>query len=285
MTDYRTFEKHLVTSYDEAASRYRRDDEIEVRSENHRRLCGNLGRISAAFGRAIDVLDAGCGTGRHFHCLQNVNRLVGLDLSPEMLSAAAHPVAGSDVTARNIELIRGSVYEAEFPASSFDFIYSLGVFGHGAQITTALCAKFNEWLRPGGRLYFNTIDTAIDPLRVVVRKKLRGALYPVLPQKMRRKLDERAARSPVFRMDHDALQTIVRAGGFVDFHFSPAVCRTPLWQGVHWECVATKLPSISTSRGAGTAAQAAIAMGTYLVNISDSAERSIASVAPILAVL
>ncbi len=36
----------------------------------------------------IDVLDAGCGTGRHFHCLQHVRLLVGVDISAEMLRAA-----------------------------------------------------------------------------------------------------------------------------------------------------------------------------------------------------
>ncbi len=126
MTDYRNYEAALSASYNLAAEQYRRDDEIEVRSENHRRLCGNLGRMSGAFGREIDVLDAGCGTGRHFHCLNNVRCLVGLDISIDMLHAAAKPVRQSDVTARQIELIRGSIYEQVFPAESFDLIYSIG---------------------------------------------------------------------------------------------------------------------------------------------------------------
>jgi SAM-dependent methyltransferase len=240
MVDFTKYEKDLSASYDEAANDYRRDDEIEVQSENHQRLCGNLGRLSGSFGREIDVLDAGCGTGRHFHCLKNVRRLVGLDISEAMLQAAANPVRKADVSAQEIELVRGSVYEQSFPAGSFDLIYSLGVFGHGAQITAELCAKLHQWLRPGGRLYFNTIESSVDPTRVAVRKKIRRAVYPVLPSSVQRKLDEREARYPVFRMQHDEMESIVTAGGFKDFTVAFNVCRTPLWKGVHLECCARK---------------------------------------------
>lgn len=240
MTDYHENEKNLAVSYDGVADRYRRDDEIEVQSENHRRLCGNLGRMSASFGRDIDVLDAGCGTGRHFHCLENVHRLLGLDISAEMLHAAANPVRRADVTARQIQLVRGSIYEHSFPAESFDLIYSLGVFGHGAQFTAELCANFHRWLRPGGRLYFNVIETSVDPTPVAVRRKLRKMVYPVLPRSIQRKLDERAAQYPVFHMQHDELAAVVLQGGFTDFNLSLNVCRTPLWKGVHLECYARK---------------------------------------------
>ena len=243
MNDVRGYEKKLAASYDEAAERYRRDDEIEVQSENHRRLCGNLGRMSASFARDIDVLDAGCGTGRHFHCLENVHCLVGLDISAEMLHAAANPVRRADVTARQIQLVRGSIYEHSFPPESFDLIYSLGVFGHGAQVTAELCANFHRWLRPGGRLYFNVIESSVDPTPVAVRRKLRKMVYPVLPRPIQRKLDEREARYPLFHMRHDELAAVVLEGGFKDFVLSLNVSRTPLWKGVHLECYAQKVNS------------------------------------------
>ena len=240
MTEYRNREEELSASYNLAAEQYRRDDEIEVQSENHRRLCGNLARMSDSFGREIDVLDAGCGTGRHFHCLNKVRRLVGLDISIDMLHAAANPVRRADVTARQIQLIRGSIYHQEFPAESFDLIYSLGVFGHGAKMTPELCATFHRWMRPGGRLYFNVIESSVDPTPVAVRRKLRKMVYPALPRPIQRKLDERAAQYPVFHMQHDELAAVVLQGGFTDFSLSLNVCRTPLWKGVHLECYAQK---------------------------------------------
>lgn len=240
MTDHRNYEAALTASYSLAAEQYRRDDEIEVRSENHRRLCGNLGRMSDAFGREIDVLDAGCGTGRHFHCLNNVRRLVGLDISVEMLHAAANPVRQSDVTARQIELLQGSIYEHVFPVESFDLIYSLGVFGNGARVTPELCSTFYRWLRPGGRLYFNVIESSVDPAPVALRRKIRKMIYPALPRSIQHKLDERAARHPVFHMQHDELAGVVLQGGFTDFTLSLNLCPTPLWKGVHLECDAQK---------------------------------------------
>ncbi len=238
--DYSAYKKNLSAAYDVAAKRYRSDDEIEIRSANHCRLCGNLRRICASFGREIDVLDAGCGTGRHFHCLRNVNRLVGLDLSAEMLRAAETPVKQSEVVARSVHLVRGSLYEHCFPEDSFHVIYSLGVFGHGAQITTDLCAKFQRWLRPGGRLYFNALESAVDPVPLRVKKRIRKALYAIAPRSMQRRLDAREARFPVLRMTHDELVSIMRSGEFSDFTVSMNVSRTPPWRGVHLECIARK---------------------------------------------
>ena len=240
MPDYRNHEEELSASYNIVAEQYRRDDEIEVQSENHRRLCGNLARMSGSFGREIDVLDAGCGTGRHFHCLSKVRRLVGLDISMDMLHAAANPVHRADVMAGEIQLIRGSIYQHAFPAESFDLIYSLGVFGHGAKVTADLCANFRRWLRPGGLLYFNVIETSVDPTPVAVRRKLRKLVYPMLPRPVQQRLDEREARYPVFHMRHDELAAVVSEGGFKNFTLSLNICRTPLWKGVHLECRAQK---------------------------------------------
>ena len=78
--------------YDRGASQYRRDDEIEARTENHQRLGGNLRRICRSFPDPVRVLEIGCGTGRYFHWLENVDLLVGVDLSAEMLREAERPL-------------------------------------------------------------------------------------------------------------------------------------------------------------------------------------------------
>ena len=188
----------------------------------------------------IHLLDVGCGTGRYFHCLKNVELLVGVDISAEMLRAAETPVKNEELSAKNIRLLQRNIYEHSFSLGMFDFIYSLDVFGHGAQLTIELCRKFYDWLDEAGRLYLNAIGTSEDPPLIVWRRKLKRALYPLLPRRVKRKLDEREARLPVFTMTDEELDTVMRAGGFTDFSISANFCESPLWSGVHLECIATK---------------------------------------------
>ena len=250
--DYRIYEKALTASYGEAAERYRRDDEVEIRTKNHRRVCGNLARISSSFGRSIHVLDVGCGTGRHFHCLRNVELLVGVDISAEMLRAAETPVKSDELSAKNIRLLQRNIYEHSFSSGMFDLIYSLDVFGHGAQFTIELCRKFYDWLDEAGRLYLNAVETSEDPPLIVGRRKLKRALYPLLPRRVKQKLDEREARLPLFTMTDAELETVMRAGGFTDFSISANFCESPMCNGGHLECIATKRQrrvSIAQARG------------------------------------
>jgi len=238
--DYQAFEERLVESYRKVADRYRGDDEIEICTENHQRVCGNLRRISSSFGRKIRVLDVGCGTGRHFHCLRNVQLLVGVDISPEMLRTAGEPVRKQDVSAEEIQLLRENVYDVSFPSASFDFIYSLGLFGYGAPLTLEMCRKFYEWLGSDGRLYLDAIEISnVRPL-IRARKKLKKLVYPLLPRSMQRILDERENHLPFFALTHKDLEELMRASGFSDFVICSNVCRSPLWKGVHLECVASK---------------------------------------------
>ena len=236
-TGQQAFEDMLVESYQRAADQYRRDDEIEVGTENHRRLCGNLRRISAAFGRSIRALDAGCGTGRHFHCLRNVESLVGLDLSAAMLSAAAHPVRKQEITVSQIHLQSGSLYKASFPSGSFDLIYSLGVFGHGTALTLELCRNFYDWLGQGGCLYLNVIEaTHVGPW-ARAKRNVRNLVCPMLPQRLQQRM---ATRQPLFTLTYDQFEALLYASGFTDFTISHVGCRSPLWRGTHLECIACK---------------------------------------------
>src|SRR6185436_9753178 len=90
--NYQQVEERIKAGYREVTDQYRRDDEVEVQTQNHRRLTQSLKQICRSFSHPINVLDVGCGTGRYFHCLENVASLVGMDISEEMLAAAAHPV-------------------------------------------------------------------------------------------------------------------------------------------------------------------------------------------------
>ncbi len=243
--NHRLFESTLTESYDRNASRYRRDDEIEARTENHQRLGGNLRRICRSFKHPIRVLEIGCGTGRYFHWLENTDLLVGTDISPEMLRLAEHPLHETDVTAREIRLIRSNLYETDFEPASFNFIYSLGVFGFGAELTPEMCAKFARWLVPGGCLYFDALEKH-DPGPVVflkrsVKRSLKPAVLPLLPRATRERIEQRTKNAvPTFNHTRDTVERLMAGAGFANFVLSSNTCHSPLWRGLHLECSAQK---------------------------------------------
>lgn len=238
--DYEAVAANVRASYREVTLKYRNDDEIEVTTENHRRLSNILGDLTASFDRPISVLDAGCGTGRYFHCLRNVEELVGIDISPEMLQAARSPVRESEVTAGQIQLICENIHLASFPVGSFDFIYSLGMFGHGCPVTPELCDRFYEWLKPHGRLFFNVVDLSTLSCRYRLRKRLRPIVYPLLPRPLKKKLDERQSWLPFFGMTRRELRKLMEKSSFPQSAISSHVCQSSLWKGVLVECSATR---------------------------------------------
>jgi SAM-dependent methyltransferase len=236
-------EERIRADYRQATAQYRRDDEIEIKTANHRRLCGLLGRICSSFQRPITVLDVGCGTGRYFHCLDNVEHLTGLDVSEDMLAAAAEPVLKEEITARQITLLRGNAYLADFAPRSFDFIYSLGMFGHGSPVTAQICDNFYRWLKPSGKLLFNVVDVAGLPWCYRTRRRLKAFIYPLLTKHMRRSLDERAQRSPFFALTKLELLRVMAHTKFAEFSVASHGCESPLWNGRHLECLAAKQQS------------------------------------------
>jgi len=243
--DHRRFESNLAQAYDNNADQYRRDDELEARTENHQRLGGNLRRICRSFPHPIRVLEIGCGTGRYFHWLENTDLLVGTDISPEMLRLAQHPLQEADVTAREIRLIRSNLYETNFDPGSFDFIYSLGVFGFGAELTSELCEKFARWLAPGGRLYFDALEKhhlgKIPLLKEAMKQSIKATVLPLLPRATRGRIEERAKNAvPTFNYTREDVERLMAEAGFRDYVLSSNTCHSPLWSGLHIECSAQK---------------------------------------------
>ena len=239
--DHRRFGAKIAADYDRGANQYRIDDEIEARTENHLRLGGNLRRICRSFPQPIRVLELGCGTGRYFHWLDNTELLVGTDISAEMLKQAEHPVHETEVSARKIRLMQGNLYELSFAPSSFDFIYSLGVFGYGAALTAELCARIAGWLAPGGRLYFDAIEKREMGRKHEIKRSVKSAVVPFLPGSVKQKLAEReAAAVPIFNHTRAEIETVMEAAGFNDFALSSNTCHSPLWTGMHLECSARK---------------------------------------------
>lgn len=230
----------LRAKYRKAAQDYRRDDEIEVHTDHHCWIWKTLADVSSSFEREISALDAGCGTGRHFHCLANVNRLVGVDLSPEMLRVARMPIRREMICARQTELVCGDIREAKFPPGTFDLIYSLGMFGYGCELTADLLDRFHEWLAPGGLLFFDISDSSGVLLDLRVRGALRRLITPLLPSNLRQRFEERRKAVQFHHVSRRELMRLLRQSLFADWEIYRRPCHSPCWSVDKLECVAAK---------------------------------------------
>jgi ubiquinone/menaquinone biosynthesis C-methylase UbiE len=234
-------EEWMRVRYDASAEDYRNHDDVDVTGEDHRLFSSILAGICESFGKPISVLDIGCGTGRYFHCLRNVDRLVGMDVSDEMLMRARHPVLEHEVTARDIELLAANFYNHEFAPGSFDFIYSLGVFGNGCPVTPAVLQKFISWLRPGGCFYFDIMDAANLPLTIRFRKWLRASIYQFLSPALQSAWDRRVGWPPMFMMSRSEIQRRLAAAGFEKIRIERRFCKLTTGDGWKFHCSARKL--------------------------------------------
>ena len=231
-------EVFLKHAYGNQAAQYRRDDEIEVTTEHHRHLRSVLESITTFFDRPIRVLDAGCGTGRYFHCLRNSPTIIGVDLCPAMLDAANRPVLAEEISARKITLICANIFDVSFPPNSFDVIYSMGMFALGCRFSAELCARFFEWLTPDGRLFFNVTDRDGMSQAKLRRQKLRKIIHRTAPQWIKRALDEREHHPEVQALTREELASIMSRTPFKRYRIISEACVSPLWTGRHLECLA-----------------------------------------------
>ena len=106
------------------------------------------GELAVQPGQA--VLDLGCGSGRAFAALrvavQASGSVVGLDLTPEMLVAAA---GAADRSAAHRVL--GDARQLPFSAGAFDAVFAAGLLPHVPDPASGL-AEFARIVRSGGRL-------------------------------------------------------------------------------------------------------------------------------------
>lgn len=97
------------------------------------------------------VLDLGCGFG--WHCIYAVEHgaksVVGIDLSEKMLARAR-----AENAAPNIEYVRGSIEEFDYPADSFQVVLSSLAF-HYVQDFGEICRRVRRCLSAGGDFVFS----------------------------------------------------------------------------------------------------------------------------------
>ena len=195
---------------DAYARRYRVHDDAIRDGELVTRFSGWLGGICDRFGRDIDILDLGCGTGRYFHALRHVRRLVGIDVAQPMLDEARHPVGSPALRA---ELVHGDFLTHEFGDRQFDLVYSVGVLAEHSPFDEAVALRVKRWLAPGGRFAF----TAVHPLSFSVHRTLKRRaaelMLPICSGSLRRALRARLMRDGLYA-DEERLSDVLQAAGF-----------------------------------------------------------------------
>ena len=168
----------------EYATGYRESDDEGLGGPTHTELGDLLTEVSASFGRPIDVLDLGCGTGRYWHHLRNLKSLTGVDVSPDMLRLAQHPVR-EDAIAVPIKLLCVNLTEISFPDDTFDLVYAIGVLGRLMPLDGFIVSKVWRMLKPGGTFVVSTTDR-LSPRSSSWKRRAAEILLPFLPVRFER---------------------------------------------------------------------------------------------------
>jgi ubiquinone/menaquinone biosynthesis C-methylase UbiE len=116
--------------------------------------------------RALDILDAGCGTGfLSLELASRGHRVTGIDFAPEMLAQARRKAAEQPASIRFDE---ADAEQLPFASGSFDLVVSRHVLWTLPHPEAAI----DEWirvLRPGGRV--TVIDGQFDPAALSIHQR------------------------------------------------------------------------------------------------------------------
>jgi SAM-dependent methyltransferase len=120
------------------------------------------------------VLDLGCGAG--FDTIQAAERVgpngkvIGIDMTPEMLAKARHNASLLGVA--TVDFLLGEIEALPLPDTSVDLVISNGVFNLCPDKPTVLSEVFRV-LKPGGR--FQMADILLEPQVTPEEVKTRGS--------------------------------------------------------------------------------------------------------------
>ena len=144
--DKKRHDEYVAKEFDRAAERY--DDSRVVRS--YQRRTQALVVDDLRIGRGMRVLDLGCGTGTATleiaSRLEGTGKVVGLDLSEEMLEQAKQKLTELGYT--NVEFVLRSASDLNYD-EYFDHVLSTNAFHHFADKQDVF-ARVYKSLRPGG---------------------------------------------------------------------------------------------------------------------------------------
>jgi SAM-dependent methyltransferase len=164
--------------YDEEyARRYFEYDDRAFRNPVGVSFATWLGDLCQMFDRPVTVLDLGCGTGRFFPALTEVQEIVGVDASAPML-ARARERAASACPRIPVTLIEGDLETIRLEHGRFDLAYSIGVLAEHVPMTPRLAARVCDWLAPHGVFAFTTVHPESPSIGLTRRRRLGRAVLP-----------------------------------------------------------------------------------------------------------
>lgn len=152
------------------------------------------------------VADLGCGKGAFLlkaaDAVGRTGRVVGIDISPVMVGAAAR--AAEQASLHHVEVVVGDAQAPDLPAAAFDLVASSVVLFFLPDPGAAV-RSWRRLLAPGGRLAVSTFGPQDDVWRAID-----GLFDPYLPADL---LDARASgRRGPFGSDEGMAELVAQAG-------------------------------------------------------------------------
>jgi len=195
--------------YDEAAKRYRESDETIDNQEQF----DILRNESLLLNPENIVLDLGCGTGRYFHCLPGVQRLIGVDCSGSMLLEAKNPYMQEEIKAMKIDLVRADINKLPFKKDIFNFAYSIGVLGEHAIFDSHIANEVYRVARVGAKFLFTTKPVPKRTFIQKIKHSLGNILRLLLAYSLSKKLGLKIFFG-AFYADASKIENTLKRAGF-----------------------------------------------------------------------
>lgn len=142
MVNFQKIRANLQLVYDELAENWGQDKTLHDWGED------DLIKFAKIVGKGAKVLDLGCASGYQSKLLKDEGmNVVGLDLSPKMISVAKRKVPGA-------KFVVGDMANLKFKASSFDGVYARASLLHiPKKLVPKVLNLISKILKENGYLY------------------------------------------------------------------------------------------------------------------------------------